>query len=197
MTGRTWAVAVGLPCVILLGMIARTLVSPSRLTPHKAGGEVSGETSPPDHDDLPKPTISMRQGSPTVQARATAPSASASHAISPTDGVAEERRDALLARQATESRDEAWAVDATKMLGSSIRALEQDGIHVRDIECRQTICRVEMVSDNRAASRATQGMLRDPKTRPWNGDVYIYKETGTWPQNTTIFIGRPGAPSLL
>lgn len=127
---------------------------------------------------------------------ATAPSVPLAH-----EGIEEisRTRDGVSSVLAGETRDNAWARDAEARLTASMRSVASRGTRVKAIECKATMCKIEVVHASMADVEVLQRSLGEPSTRPWNGDVFIARAGDTpdpiaWPLEMVVFLGREGTP---
>ncbi|HEY0987512.1 MAG TPA: hypothetical protein VGD80_10695, partial [Kofleriaceae bacterium] len=74
---------------------------------------------------------------------------------------------------ADQARDESWAARVRTSLGERLDAVSRSlGSSLRDIECRSTMCRVEMqYRDGDASRQFVARAFTAPEDRAWNGPV--------------------------
>jgi hypothetical protein len=47
------------------------------------------------------------------------------------------------------------------------------GTKVATLDCKSTICRIDVVHQTMADALAFQSLVGNPATRPWNGEVFL------------------------
>jgi len=93
-----------------------------------------------------------------------------------------------------ENRDPVWAATARKQLDSALRAGLRPGTSIRDVECREELCRVDITNDSIEDATAFHDALR--AARPWNGAVLMTSSGDSKPdrpfEHLVMFIAREG-----
>jgi hypothetical protein len=142
----------------------------------------------------------MVRGEMSNEARvAPAPSLVASTAspASKTEGPSsEEIRDSMEARFHGENADPSWSHEATEKLHDGISPLVPNGSHLRDVECRSSICRVEVTLPNVDAYRAfVQTAYLRPQTH-CNGPMMstVLRTESNGDITSVAYFTRPGTP---
>lgn len=106
------------------------------------------------------------------------------------------QRTAIEAGFAAEVIDGAWAAAARRDLRDRISALLPSTSSLADVDCRASMCRVELVHREAAGSqRFMQAAFFDPKDRVWSGPGFaIPAETGSDGTVTVVlYLARDGA----
>lgn len=100
-------------------------------------------------------------------------------------------RQSLVELHSAEVRDALWANAAEAAISS--RLTELPGTKTVVISCRSTVCRVDVVHESVAAASEFRQKMREPSTRPWNGDVAVLR---SGERELTMFIWREGSGSI-
>jgi hypothetical protein len=79
--------------------------------------------------------------------------------------------DSVSARHAAQRTDADWGRVATPLLSAKLRGIA--GTKVRSVDCREDICRVELVYASLDASTEFYHFLSDATNRPWNGEMLL------------------------
>jgi len=99
-----------------------------------------------------------------------------------------------MAKFVGENRDPVWAATARKQLDSALRAGLRPGTSIRDVECREELCRVDITNDSIEDATAFHDALR--AARPWNGAVLMTSSGDSKPdrpfEHLVMFIAREG-----
>ena len=104
--------------------------------------------------------------------------------------------DALETAFATESRDGAWGMQASRTADTALVAGLPPGSTLRPAECRSTLCRIESTHDGYMSARRFVSRLAAPEGRPWNGAFYagpISQESGSGTVTVITYLAREGA----
>jgi hypothetical protein len=169
----------------------------------------SGEA--PDPGGAPGPASAPLAGSPPPPPRprlvevATAPPLRVSRLSPPADPVPQaepegrpeltvaERRAQLQSRFAVQDIDPAWASAARQELAQDLVRFGGKDARVRDVECRSSLCRAELVlTSHDAGSSFMESWLRQ---RAWAGPGFAANDAAD-PDGTPkmiLFLARPGA----
>jgi hypothetical protein len=97
---------------------------------------------------------------------------------------------------ASETRDQAWSATARLRLSEAVTRLLPEGSGVRDIDCRSTLCRIELShSDPNAERGFMEKAIHDPEGGFGNGPGYVSRSEpaadGTFVE--VIYLAREGA----
>jgi hypothetical protein len=96
----------------------------------------------------------------------------------------------LMARFASERIDAAWASETRSQLETDLGKVSGADASVRTVECRTSICRVEVaVANNDAGAMFVQSWLRG---RTFDGPGYVTQADGAM----VMYLGRPGTELL-
>jgi type II secretory pathway pseudopilin PulG len=101
---------------------------------------------------------------------------------------------------AAEPTNDAWAMPTRVALRDRMTALSQaSSSSLRGIDCRSSICRIEVVHRDADASRQfTDKAFTDPDERAWNGPVILipprFDPDGS--VAVVMYLGREGTPLL-
>jgi len=141
-----------------------------------------------------RPAVVVRTQAGAPDARPAAPPSLVEPSVAPaslaasddraTDRTARDKRweDTARANQtsveeafAAESANDAWAPSTRVALQNRLSSLARlSSSSLRDIDCRSSICRVEIAHQNADASRQfAQQAFTDPQDPAWNGPVFI------------------------
>ena len=95
-----------------------------------------------------------------------------------------------------EVRDTEWADAAQSRLRTSLQSASA-GTRVSEADCRQTLCKLDIVHDTPAAAQAFQKIVGDPETRPWDGEVVLARTNSeieaAGAEHVVMFISRKGS----
>ncbi len=95
-----------------------------------------------------------------------------------------ERRAQLQARFAAQRSDLDWASSAARQLADDVTAHASAEVRMRTIECRASLCRVELATDDReAGQRFVEDWVRH---RTWTGPGFASTEGNS----LVVFVGR-------
>lgn len=100
----------------------------------------------------------------------------------------------MFAREAT---DAAWAAQARSRLEAQLPRVTPAGSHVRSLECRTSLCRLELVHDNRAAYRElVERAFLDTSHHIGEGPAFSAQldTTSDGRLITVAYLGRRGQP---
>jgi hypothetical protein len=96
---------------------------------------------------------------------------------------------------AAEKVDRAWAAEVRQDLRDRAAALLPSSSSLRDVDCRSSMCRMEMVvADAAAAQRYIASAFASPEHRIWNGSLFVMPRQ-TNPDGTVgvvMYLGREG-----
>lgn len=163
--------------VAVLGGAAAWLWSETRVTAH---AEVTAPAKPADRE---RP-VAVR--GPDLRPASIAPALAAPTEADPFV----ETGDQLRARFAKESVDPAWANPTRAALEADFTKLGSKDTSVRSIDCRRTMCRIELVPTSPEAGAAyVQAWLRD---RAFTGPGHMAQRDGVM----EMFVGREGTELL-
>ena len=132
----------------------------------------------------------------SVRPGATAPLPELSREAHPDVGSAQQERTAesavadrraqLQAQFAGQSVDASWAMQSRQQLRDDLGKYANADVRVRDIECRSSLCRIELASTNRAA---TQSVVEDwVRHRTWTGSGFAVQDGDA----TIVYVSKPG-----
>ncbi len=149
----------------------------------------------------PVPGLAMQSQAPVqppTEDQATAPRnpEDDSHSGSHWKEEALAQRTAIEAGFAGEAVDGTWAAAARRDLRDKVSALLPSTSSLADVDCRASMCRVELVHREAAGSqRFMQAAFFDPKDRVWSGPGFaIPAETGSDGTVTVVlYLARDGA----
>jgi hypothetical protein len=102
-------------------------------------------------------------------------------------------RDHLTAAFDTQPDDAAWSAPARRMIETKLAAAVPHGSALRSIECRTTLCRIEMQYDDVAQYQAFLRKLT-PDALPWNGTFFATAagDPSERPARFVAFLSREG-----
>jgi hypothetical protein len=140
-----------------------------------------------------RPAIDHREPAGSVATPRLPERASATPATPPVpekgaaEGVAEQR--ALLQSQfAAQQIDASWASSAREQLAADLDKYASANVRVRAVECRSTLCRVELAT---ASHDAGVGFMEQwVRNRTWTGPGFAANAGDT---SLIVFLGRPGS----
>lgn len=101
------------------------------------------------------------------------------------DGVLD-RRARLQAQFTAQPIDASWATAASRQLGDDLEKHATPEARVRSVECRSTVCRIEVGPGPREALQ--QIMQSWARHRTWTGAAFAAAEGDT----VVLFVGKPG-----
>lgn len=152
---------------------------------------------PVDLQPLPAtaPTSEVRRNGPaapaTSRSSASPEEATVGAAARKQPSGSDHVRDAALAVHAGELRDTTWARGAERLATASIeRGLGNLG-RVTSVDCRSTVCKIEVARDGVAGEEALRNALLSPASRPWNGPGLILGG-GPGENASTVLLYREG-----
>ncbi len=106
----------------------------------------------------------------------------------------EELRIMAAAQYESESVDRGWATSASAQLQNAIQKAATGASKMHGIECRSTVCRVDIVHESEDVFLAFTRTLAD--SRPWPGPMFATRvdltSDGRWV--TQLYMGREGKP---
>jgi hypothetical protein len=108
---------------------------------------------------------------------------------------------------AEEARDSSWAETASELLRSVIRRRAGPNTKLTAVDCRASLCRVELSHKTVDEALAFQRLVGLTDARPWNGELFFWtkgvvggappsRDTATDERQVTMFIARQGTPIL-
>jgi len=101
-----------------------------------------------------------------------------------------ERRTQLQAQFAAQPIDPSWASSSKQLLNDDLGKYASADVRVRGVECRSTLCRVELAPVNRdAGQRFMEAWVRH---RTWTGPGFAASDG----DSMIVFLGRPGGAEL-
>jgi len=130
----------------------------------------------------------------TLAAAAPAPEATPARAASPAPSPEEQRAayaTRLAAALAAEPFDAGWARAAEAQVRAQIAARPADGVSVASIECRTTLCRLQLEAESTDAR--DEGLRAVPRWVPWDFDGF-YQPTDGDPRRVTLYVTRAEHP---
>ena len=100
------------------------------------------------------------------------------HADAATEGQgrsAANIRDGYAANLTSEVRDGSWAFEATRTIHSRFGGLASGGTSVESIDCRATMCQLDLVSESQAAydTFLREALSRGPAGFLWNAPLFL------------------------
>jgi hypothetical protein len=105
--------------------------------------------------------------------------------------------DAMEAAFVSEPTDASWSRDARRTMENGVAAHLPEGSRITSVDCRSTLCRVEMTHDNyRRAKEFANGAFASPEGRPWNGAYTsgpVAKDERTGQITFVAYLTREGA----
>jgi hypothetical protein len=166
--------------ITLLGAAA-LLLSIDRSTP-RAEQHAAGSSAPAEH-------ASVRPGStarlPELP-RETHPEAGSAQPERTAESAITDRRAQLQAQFAGQAVDAGWAMQSRQQLRDDLGRYANADVRVRDIECRSSLCRIELASTNRAAQ---QSVVEDwVRHRTWTGSGFAVQDGDA----TIVYVSKPG-----
>lgn len=90
---------------------------------------------------------------------------------------------------ADQPTDAAWASEASAAVSASLVGVVDDGKGSLDIECRSSMCRVQVDFVNLDARSEVMSGL--PNTLPWTSEGFFHAEDGH-PERVEVFVAREG-----
>jgi len=110
--------------------------------------------------------------------------------------AAAELPDMYQAAMLSESRDHAWARDASHRIEVRIRELSKDGVVLKAVDCRTTLCQAELTFDSSDAYREflLTHLSRGPEKFLWNGYISFHSQGADdeTEKKVLMFISRQG-----
>ncbi|WP_394822964.1 hypothetical protein [Pendulispora albinea] len=179
--------------------------APSEVTSPRSGPEFGKSSEPLAYEGDPRTLSGHMTSSAAVAdpiARPAEQSAAAAEGRATGDTgasagrhmTADFMRDAYAATLTGENRDNAWAVRAEQRIVSQIRSASRAGTALESVDCRETLCKVDV----RHTSQATyEAFLDDTFTRArdfiWNAPVFISRKEGAGEDvHVVMYIAREG-----
>jgi cytoskeletal protein RodZ len=92
-----------------------------------------------------------------------------------------------------QATDSAWSGAATRMVESKFATLMPPSSMLKSVECKETMCRIEMVYDDTAQYQAFLRQMT-PAALPWNGTFFstIVGDPSEKPATFVAFLSREG-----
>ncbi|HEX3478473.1 MAG TPA: hypothetical protein VHT91_25805 [Kofleriaceae bacterium] len=143
-----------------------------------------------DHE-TPEPGPSPREAAAPVQQPSSAPDEPAKQP--PIDPAT--LRTHLNARFDRQADDPAWSAAARGMIETKLASAMPPASVLRSVECRETMCRIEMVYDDLAQYHAFVKRMT-PDALPWNGTLFSTPlgNLSDGPVTFVAFLSREGQP---
>lgn len=89
-----------------------------------------------------------------------------------------------------QTEDPTWSYQAVQDIETSIAAESLPGADLLGVDCRATLCQVEMVFQDTAARDQSLGML--PLLLPWSGEGHIHIDEAGDPNRIVLYVAREG-----